>query len=309
MMQKLRNLLGPSLVTCILFIFAEALYVTRQDGLSETATMLQQSRIPIVRGNSVAQDNCASLASETNRGYESLKDDPNFPKPKCELVVLMAGTPRSGSTLLLKIIDDCLSRLHETFQINYFNYGYWRLDRHLRRAAEIDSRSTKENLKRIKNGTRVVVVKSHRYDPDVLSICDKALVITSTASVTKLMRSYVGAHWVASGNCSQLSSYFNADVYPNHLCWQAISSLRLVYEDFSDDKRYAAVLILTKIAEMLSIEHAKYLEHVPSLFNFPRRYMALEANLKIPSSSNGILLNCKPAMDDFISKTFTNAYQ
>lgn len=100
--------------------------------------------------------------------------------PECDLAVVMAGSPRSGSTLLTKIIVDSVKRLSARFDVSYANLGYWRLDRHMLRPQQDDLANMTKMLARIQAGTQVVILKTHEYDPEVLKLCRKVLVITNS---------------------------------------------------------------------------------------------------------------------------------
>ena len=80
-------------------------------------------------------------------------------KPHCDLAVIDAGMPRTGSTLLYELAADACTYVKKGAKhLRCVNAGYWRLDRHLNQAPGAWT------LQRIPNGTNVVPVKSHEWE-------------------------------------------------------------------------------------------------------------------------------------------------
>lgn len=237
-------------------------------------------------------DECEALIREIFPSYEPIfGSHALWRMPECDLAVVMAGSPRSGSTLLTKIIVDSVKRLSARFDVSYANLGYWRLDRHMLRPQQVDLANMTKMLTRIQAGTQVVILKTHEYDPEVLKLCRKVLVITSTTDVSKAMNSYVLAGWIPR-TCDAARGMFYRQL-KQHRCWQKHSRMRLVFKEFESDKRLTAISIMGKIVEMLNISTDAYLNSTGILFNFSSDYMHKEANPVIPGRRMKEDIKCK----------------
>lgn len=225
----------------------------------------------------------------------------SFEIKRCELALVMAGSARTGSTLLTKIIHDSMDRLNRLNGVKYKSIGYWRLQRHLRQPPEKDLETMTNILDGVPNDTQVLILKSHEYDPEVFKLCKKTFVITSTKDVKQTMESIVAAGWLPN-NCTKLRNKFN-DQLQHFRCWQRHSRLRLVYEDFKTDKRITAMSILSKTAEMLKIPTETLLGQQSILFNFSSEYMHEEANPRIPGKKIDEIVDCR--VEGFLDAEFS----
>ena len=225
----------------------------------------------------------------------------NFEIQRCELALVMAGSARSGSTLLTKIIHDSMDRLNRLNGVKYKSIGYWRMQRHLRQPPEKDLETMTNILDGVPIDTQVLILKSHEYDPEVFKLCKKTFVITSTKDVKQTMESIVAAGWLPN-NCTKLRNKFN-DQLQHFRCWQRHSRLRLVYEDFKTDKRITAMSILSKTAEMLKIPTETLMGQQSILFNFSSEYMHEEANPRIPGKKIDEIVDCR--VEGFLDAEFS----
>ena len=254
---------------------------------------------------SLSFDECDALARETFPSYQPVGGDSmghsEIKLPRCELAVVMAGSSRSGSTLLLKIITDCVKRLSEHLGVKWASIGYWRMHRHLRESPQKDLAEVTQALSRIHPDTQIVILKSHEYDPDLFKLCKETFVVTSTTDVGKAMKSYVAAGW-SPNDCTYLRAMFH-DQLRLHRCWQKHSRLRFHYRDFESDKRLTAVSIMTRIVELLKIPTDTYLRNIDMLFNFSSDYMREEANPNIPGQKSDNEVDCQ--VERFLEAEFS----
>ena len=216
-----------------------------------------------------------------------------FTTRRCELAVVVAGAPRTGSTLLTRITEDCLERLSKHLNVKYKSIGYWRYVRHIKGSPEEDMESMVKVLDSIEPDVQVLVLKSHEYDPEIFKLCQKTLVITSTKDTRQLLKSAIGAKWIRQNNCTQLRTFLQ-HVLHDHRCWQRYAQLRFHYNTYASAKRITAISIMTKLAEILNLAEATLIADDGPLSSFPVEYMQEDANPTIPGGKGKeVLLDCE----------------
>lgn len=131
--------------------------------------------------------------------------------PKCKLAIIAAGMPRTGSTLMFKVLKAVLSKLR-IWKGHGVQLKYWQW--HLRDSAvphrgpledaaagtECNMRwqlynSTKVQLDAL-NGKHIVLIKSHEFDRELLNLCESSLVFTSVRDVADVAASKIHSGWV-----------------------------------------------------------------------------------------------------------------
>ena len=226
----------------------------------------------------------------------------NVTKPNCELAVIDAGMPRTGSTLLSLLIDDAVKKVQEAFgwRLKIQKGGYWRLNRHMQDPKK------KYHLN-IPDGTDIVTIKSHEFDSELLTLCKQNLIILTRREPAAMLASGIIAFSEAfregqASNCDFLAHSIFYSVR-RHACWQAHAQfpLRVAYEDFRKNKAPATTAIATEIATILDLGDGITSSSSSSSsssedggthisFRFPADYRADEANsiahLKGSSSSS-----------------------
>jgi len=197
---------------------------------------------------------------------------PNGPG-RCGLMVVWAGSPRAGSTLMWGIGQEAIKHL----DVSYEEHGYWRFERHklsngqyhlgpptnMDRETMLASKFRK-TLMGIPPGTQVVSVKSHEFDSEIMQVCSKTLVVTTTRHPLSMLHSAVEAGFVPKPEklikeqgtvCSEYLGYLDI-VFDYARCWKEHSSLHFTYEDFIVSKAATALVIMSTIAELLNLEVA-----------------------------------------------------
>jgi len=246
----------------------------------------------ILHDNQGERTECASSPTwmcdqPQDRQYGTLFASGSLKRPTCALALIIAGTPRSGSTLIQAIAKTTLNLLAVHSHITYADIGYWRFHRHIRKPPNSDLSTMRKVLGRVKNRTQVVLVKTHEYDPELLELCNQSLVVTSTREITDMMRSWVGAGWLRR-NCTDLTVMLSK-VTKNQRCWQRHAGVRFIYSDIESDKRFALIIMMSAVMSKLSIRASQSLPF-ERLFKdevFSSGFMDDEANPGIPSSRNG----------------------
>ena len=219
--------------------------------------------------------------------YGTLFASGSLKRPTCDLALIIAGTPRSGSTVIYNIVKNALNLIAVHSNITYAGIGYWRFHRHTRQSPALDLSTMRKVLGRVKNSTQVVFVKSHQYDPELLELCNQSLVVTSTREIPDMMRSWVGADWLRN-NCTDLTRMLSR-VIQDHRCWQRHAGIRFIYSDIESEKRFALIILMSAVMNKLSMQASQSLPF-ERLFKdevLSSGFMDDEANLGIPSSRNG----------------------
>ena len=197
-------------------------------------------------------------------------------------MVVWAGVPRAGSTLTMKIGEEAVKGLGLGAADNV-HLGYWRFNRHVANSKmPAEPFNLQTILSSIPKHVRVVQTKSHEFDSDILKVCTKTLVITTTRDPVQLLSSAVGASWVkqAMGNCGSYLSYLDG-VLAHGRCWQQYSGLHFNYAQLIRNKAAVAMAIQGKIAELLDLDVSLNLEARFSSF----KHLTSDANPNIPSSA------------------------
>ena len=176
--------------------------------------------------------------------------------PKCRLAMIAAGMPRTGSTLTFKVLKAVLSKL-TIWKSHGVQLKYWQW--HLRNSAvphrgplgdappgsECETRWQLYNEATAKLNSLqeddVVLIKSHEFDAELLSLCTASIVFTSERDVADIAASKVKLGWVhRKGNMSnrawvaELAGGIKGDV-SEHVCWRqhAPVNVNVLFSDAS----------------------------------------------------------------------------
>ena len=185
---------------------------------------------------------------------------------ECGLLVVEAGAPRTGSTQQERLINVALKELGLSDKVSDCGYYDWANHAKLdaaeakKSAAELEARpqgwvpapataaprSRPPAQEKMATWTRdtVVLYKSHEYRPEMLTLCDRAVVLLTHAScVERTVRSVVAAHFIEA----------DRDAVLGHL--------RLAFDDLFAWKQHAALdqglddLVTDPVRSLASVYH------------------------------------------------------
>ena len=147
-------------------------------------------------------------------------------KPHCSLSIVLAGSPRSGSTLTQKMVHDAIRALN----LDVTNVGYWRRDRHSNW-----THSWEDGLRALQSmkNSSIVVTKSHQYDSELLGLCDESMVLTQARHPDEIAKSVLAAGW--TNNCDSLLTIL-ASMEKRHRCLDRHSSISMYYRHVVSDR-------------------------------------------------------------------------
>ena len=202
--------------------------------------------------------------------------------PNCKLVVIVAGMPRTGSTLLIELVHDAVRQALSQSGLKVVNISYWRLDRHLgtKGGQAVNWRPTE-----LPDDTDVIVTKTHEYDSEVLGLCERNLVILSSrepaAQVTSVANAFLKTE---DGRTCENFEWHLKKFEAQARCWQEAAHfpLKFAYEDFSVSKVTTTISIATVIETILGIDRVDPDKETVLEFRFPKGFAEAEANPGIP---------------------------
>jgi len=151
------------------------------------------------------------------------------PPNSCKLSVLLGGIPRSGSTLQNTLVVKILKLLNMPVISAYYNI-------HLHDLHPDEMEKTRQRLHqqekifRSSSNNTVLVLKSHEFDPKLLSICRRNVVLLSSRKMIDIVKSSIHASW------GIISSQEYSDWIDNYECWRRYASMDFIYEDFASSQ-------------------------------------------------------------------------
>jgi len=187
--------------------------------------------------------NCTAVdAAFHTEGYGPIYPNAHwhFPQGTCKLMVVFAGSVRSGSTVNQVLGWEAINQ-GLVGSTSLVNFEYWRNSRHLGKKDDTSIKGILHQLKTTaqtipkkdrKNSNHnnssnnnnamvdIVLAKTHQYDTELLRICDNNLIITLTRDPVKLLSSAVGARWISrkATTCDKLVERLDG-VLQNYLCY------------------------------------------------------------------------------------------
>ena len=203
---------------------------------------------------------------------------------ECGLVVVEAGAPRTGSTQQFRLVHVALQELGLGNKVSDAGYWDWanheKLDAAAARAhndalevrprsrqgcvrAATDAlrsaprRSTRPQ-KKMAEWTRetVVLYKSHEYKPELLTLCDKAVVLLTHAScVERTVRSVVAAKFIEPNRDAVIGHLHIA--FDDLFAWKQHASLDQGLDDLLSDPVRALASVYHILASKLGVPYTK----------------------------------------------------
>ena len=163
-----------------------------------------------------------------------------------------------------------------TYVSTYYNYHLHVLNPNKMEKAAIILMKQENILESVSNET-VVVLKSHEFDPTLLSFCSKSIVILSSLNFVDIAKSAIHASWgTPSGEA--LASWID-----NYECWRRFAALDIAYEDFTSSinglERYI-LLLYSFLCEALHV--SVRVEDVNEIFRLAKEIFIQDANQGIP---------------------------
>ena len=197
-------------------------------------------------------------------------------KKTCHMVIA-AGMPRSGSTWIQSMMEHFLSINKLSFGQRYFNNP---LHVHLSEEKSVKWYIRELQLWATEN---IFIYKSHAFEPELLNICDKTLVITSHRTLDQVALSKLNVGWVSNG--LKALNGIHTD-YNNYAKWLEVGALDIDYDRAILNKKGTYVYLANKLAQFL--DKRTYVRTAPSLHK--------QANVAIQSTKKWSMQHIMPSI-------------
>ena len=199
------------------------------------------------------------------------------PHDRCQLVVILAGMPRAGSTWEQKLVKAALAKLH----LEVAHVSYWDYPKHVSmnsRDAELWYKSETNSLSRLtRNST--VLFKTHEFTEEPTKLCQHAIAFTSHRCLDDELRSAAGAGWMparADNFANAIRTW--AAAYRRWKLWGAID---VDYDQALKNPSAAFRIIIDHVAFAINVKQSEIDKLGPL-----RAPSMGEANPGIPSSAS-----------------------
>jgi len=181
----------------------------------------------------------------------------------CRLMVVMASSPRSGSTLQTKILRNMLKLTAAENKMSFANLGYWNACRH-----NIASGNCSHTDKHVD----IILTKSHEFVHNLTRQCHQQVTFMVNRSAYDRVQSYKKLNWGTKEDWDEW------DVWEQ--CW--VSNSRAVvmhpFEDFLHDKAGVISWYLDMVRRFMRV--------APKPKNWLMHVFASEANKLFPATSH-----------------------
>jgi len=214
------------------------------------------------------------------------------PRYDCDLAIINAGMPRTGSTLLQELAVEAVSLLGKTFpsqrRLSFVNGEYWRFNRHLNNHSSDWSGPT------VPEHTDIVYFKSHNWDSELHSICQRNLVLLTDRDPTAMIASLIKVRArlypdeSKGGDACDWAYELLLKYRGMHFCWKEHAQVpfRVSYEHMRNSKVAVAAAIATLLASMFDFVTEVHDQPTTISYTFPADYHAAEANPSLPGLTN-----------------------
>ena len=189
---------------------------------------------------------------------------PRGGKLRCPAAVILAGMPRTGSTLMLRFAHAALAAL----QTSHAFAGYWRLPAHLNhsfpRWGAAPMNATERHTwisgkKRILQkslsspaGTPIIMFKSHEFAPRLLTACRRRAVLLTHRCVKDELMSATKLGWLSANADNQTAAI--RDWVEDYSLWRSSGALDVPYELMQYAPREAFHAIVDYLAESFGLQ-------------------------------------------------------
>mmetsp|Transcript_7655 Transcript_7655/g.10651 ORF Transcript_7655/g.10651 Transcript_7655/m.10651 type:complete len:201 (+) Transcript_7655:101-703(+) len=154
---------------------------------------------------------CDDVDAVTNtEGWGRYFDADIQKQPQCKLLIVNAGLPRTGSTLLGSLALHAIRRtLPATFTIRpkVIATRYWREDRHSHKAKASQTKQI------FPDNIDIFMTKSHEFDSELASMCDRTLVLLTSRDPAAQAVSAANGFWSENGTSCDLQRLKLASYY------------------------------------------------------------------------------------------------
>ncbi|CAB9530994.1 expressed unknown protein [Seminavis robusta] len=242
---------------------------------------------------------------------DDFKDLPPYPSSlQCSLVIISAGAPRCGSTTQDAFIVSALQLMGvEPVVHSYWNYHFGDGVPDSKRRSVQQENAASLNERANQSGT-TVLMKSHGYDPRLVSLCQNAVVFTSHRHPFEMVRSLKNIKTpparrkllVQDKNVSSLDKTGFSLIVQNHKCWvhsqhhhqyQEGSVLKVLDQAYEDIKKtpkdaffaiYDILLRTVPAAGVVGNKHHQNSSNWLQSFQNVMNHLTDEKNPEIPGS-------------------------
>lgn len=198
------------------------------------------------------------------------------PLKSCRLAIILGGMPRSGSTLQTTLICKLLRYINVTYVSTYYNHHLHVLNPSEMAQAAKTLMNQENVLESVSNET-VVVLKSHEFDPNLLSFCSKSIVVLSSRNLVDIAKSAIHASW-GTPKGEIFASWID-----NYECWRRYAALDIAYEDFASSKNGLERYMLLLYSFLSEALHRSVSDHeVKEIFRLAKEFSMQDANQGIP---------------------------
>mmetsp|Transcript_25749 Transcript_25749/g.79216 ORF Transcript_25749/g.79216 Transcript_25749/m.79216 type:complete len:231 (-) Transcript_25749:10-702(-) len=190
--------------------------------------------------------------------------------------------PRTGSTLLQELVVDAVALVGKSFRpLSFSNGVYWRVDRHVRDRAkswEVD----------VPANTDIVLFKSHSWDSELASICQRNLVLMTdrdpTAMIASKIKAFIKDNEFRSETACDDTYALLLRSYRMNYCWKTHAQypFRVSYEHMKHSKAAVTAALATIIASLFDLVVEDPSEETVISYTFRRGFHEAEANPGIP---------------------------
>jgi len=226
----------------------------------------------------------------------------------CRLAIVNAGMPRSGSTLVGKLITEAVSMINSVSNSTGRVRGPFYWNHHLRRdfsdsgVGRNDSATAKcaarrayyfkiLNLLSSLTNSDTLLIKSHEFDAGLLGICEKVLVVSSVRDLAESAFSKVRLGWnkippgISQVEAAEVMVNASLQAVKEFNCWKRYSPryTQMLYQDFSKSFGAAIMRIMALILEAIPLPVGQQ-PLVVNIDAINEKFSKIEGNKDMPST-------------------------